>query len=93
MAKNDVVVHLEDRQMSDLKKSMNQSDLKVIREMEKLGKTLERINKQINLLVREFSSLKNYIIDYDNAVKAIKRYSEDSSQDLSASEGCRDDES
>lgn len=48
MAKNEVVVHIEDRQVSELKKALNQACLKIIREMDKLSAQVKDNNKKMN---------------------------------------------
>lgn len=46
MAKNEVVVHIEDRQISELKKALNQTGLKMIREMDKLSAQFRECSKK-----------------------------------------------
>lgn len=48
MAKNEVVVHIEDRQVSELKKALNQACLKIIREMDKLYAQNRECSKKMN---------------------------------------------
>lgn len=53
MAKNEVVVHIEDRQVSELKKAMNQVCLKIIRELDKLSAQVKDNNKKMNAILSE----------------------------------------
>lgn len=53
MAKNEVVVHIEDRQVSELKKALNQACLKIIREMDKLSAQVKDNNKKMNAILSE----------------------------------------
>ena len=48
MAKNEVVVHIEDRQISELKKTLNQVCLKIIRELDKLSVQNRECSKKMN---------------------------------------------
>ena len=62
MPRNEVTVHIEDRQISELKKVVNQSDLKKIREIDKLSKQLQEINKKLNLVISGLEILFNNIV-------------------------------
>lgn len=53
MAKNEVVVHIEDRQISELKKTLNQVCLKIIRELDKLSSQVKDNNKKMNAILSE----------------------------------------
>ena len=53
MAKNEVVVHIEDRQISELKKTLNQVCLKIIRELDKLSAQVKDNNKKMNAILSE----------------------------------------
>ena len=53
MAKNEVVVHIEDRQVSELKKALNQACLKIIREMDKLSAQVKDNSKKMNAILSE----------------------------------------
>lgn len=53
MAKNEVVVHIEDRQVSELKKALNQACLKIIRELDKLSAQVKDNNKKMNAVLSE----------------------------------------
>ena len=62
MPRNEVTVHIEDRQITELKKVVNQSDLKKIREIDKLSKQLQEINKKLNLVISGLEILFNNIV-------------------------------
>ena len=70
MARIESLVHIEDRQMSELKKVINQSDLKKIHEMDKLSKQLSDINKKLNIVVSGldllFRTLSGYISEEES---------------------------
>lgn len=51
MAKNEVVVHIEDRQISELKKALNQACLKIIREMDKLSAQNKECSKKMSVVI------------------------------------------
>lgn len=50
MAKNEVLVHIDDKQISDLKRSNKQDSLRVVNSIEKLQKQVEMLSKRINYI-------------------------------------------
>ena len=57
MAKNEILVHLDDRQIADLKKSSRQNQLKNEAEINKIRKNLEQISRKINDILTEIREL------------------------------------
>lgn len=57
MAKNEILVHLDDRQIADLKKSIRQNQLKNEAEINKIRKNLEQISRKINDILTEIREL------------------------------------
>ena len=53
MARNEVLVHLEDRQLADIKKSIKQSQMKTESEINKLRRDLERLRYAVNDILNE----------------------------------------
>jgi len=56
MARNEVLVHLEDRQLADIKKSIKQSQMKTEAEINKLRRDLERLRYTVNDILNELRS-------------------------------------
>lgn len=57
MAKNEILVHLDDRQIADLKKSSRQNQLKNEAEINKIRKNLDQISRKINDILTEIREL------------------------------------
>ncbi len=51
MPRNEVNVHIEDRQISELKKALNQTALKMIREMDKLSAQVKECSKKMSVVI------------------------------------------
>lgn len=58
MARNEVMVHIDDRQIADLKKSMRQIQLKNESETDKIRKTIDQVSHRLNEVVRYLDEMK-----------------------------------
>lgn len=58
MARNDVTVHLEDRQLNDIKKSIKQSQLKYESELGKVRRQLDQLSHRMNEVIAELKEMK-----------------------------------
>lgn len=66
MAKNEVQVHIDDKQISDMKRNIHQQFLKVIAEMDKMKKEMLRFNNRLGEISRSVEEIKNRIVE-DNS--------------------------
>ena len=57
MARNDVIVHLEDRQLNDIKKSIKQSQLKFESELGKVRRQLDQLNHRLNEVIAKLKEM------------------------------------
>ena len=58
MARNEVMMHLEDRQLNDIKKSIKQSQLKYETELGKVRKQLDQLSHRLNEVLIELREMK-----------------------------------
>lgn len=58
MARNEVMVHIDDRQIADLKKSMRQIQLKNESETDKIRKSIDQVSHRLNEVVRYLDEMK-----------------------------------
>lgn len=58
MARNEVMVHIDDRQIADLKKSMRQIQLKNESETDKIRKAIDQVSHRLNEVVRYLDEMK-----------------------------------
>ena len=66
MAKNEVQVHIDDKQISDMKRNIHQQFLKVIAEMDKIKKEMLRFNNRLGEISRSVEEIKDRIVE-DNS--------------------------
>ena len=66
MAKNEVQIHIDDKQISDMKRNIHQQFLKVIAEMDKVKKEMLRFNTRLGELSRSVEEIKDRIVE-DNS--------------------------
>ena len=57
MARNDITVHLEDRQLNDIKKSIKQSQLKFESELGKVRRQLDQLNHRLNEVIAKLKEM------------------------------------
>lgn len=66
MAKNEVQIHIDDKQISDMKRNIHQQFLKVIAEMDKIKKEMLRFNNRLGEISRSVEEIKDRIVE-DNS--------------------------